>query len=188
MYGQTEATARMSYLPVEYAKANSASIGIAIPGGEFYLCDGDKRIEQPLKEGELVYKGDNVSLGYAETVTDLCKGDENAGVLYTGDIAYFDEKGYFFIVGRKKRFLKLFGNRTNLDEIECILKKNGVEALCSGIDDNMRIYILDTTLTEKVNELIRTKTLINPTAYRVLVLDKFPISDSGKVLYSKLPF
>ena len=188
MYGQTEATARMSYLPPEYARKNSASIGIAIPGGEFHLYDGEKIINEPNIEGELVYKGGNVSLGYAETVYDLCKGDENKGELFTGDIAYSDEKGYYFIVGRKKRFLKLFGNRTNLDEIERMLKDNGVENLCSGKDDNLRVYILKNTFIEKVNELIRTKTLINPTAYKVVVLDKFPISDSGKVLYSNLPY
>ena len=188
MYGQTEATARMSYLPPAHARANSASIGIAIPGGEFYLCDGEKKILNSFEEGELVYRGDNVSLGYAESVSDLCNGDDNKGELFTGDIAYCDDKGYYFIVGRKKRFLKLFGNRTNLDEIERMLKNNGIENLCSGKDDNLRIYILNNSLKEKVNELIRTKTLINPTAYTIVVLDKFPISDSGKVLYSNLPY
>lgn len=188
MYGQTEATARMSYLPFDNARKNSASIGIAIPGGQFYIYDNGRKIVNPYEEGELVYIGDNVSLGYAESVLDLKKGDENNQKLFTGDIAYFDEKGYYFIVGRKKRFLKLFGNRTNLDEIERLLKNNEVENLCYGKDDNLRIYILNNALIDKVSEIIRNKTLINPTAYKIIVLDKFPISNTGKVLYSKLPY
>ena len=112
MYGQTEATARMAYLPPSRAIEKCGSMGIAIPGGEFLLVDASGNIiNEPNVVGELVYKGDNVTLGYAVCGEDLIKGDENNGKLVTGDMAKFDEDGFFYIVGRKKRFLKMFGKR-----------------------------------------------------------------------------
>ena len=71
--------------------------------------------------GELVYKGKNVSLGYAECFNDLLRGDDNKGTLYTGDLVYKDNDGFYYIAGRKKRFLKLFGNRISLDYTEDFL-------------------------------------------------------------------
>ena len=125
MYGQTEATARMSYLPWEVASEKYASIGVAIPGGVFELQDENLKVITCCDvDGELVYRGANVSMGYAETQSDLTKGDENNGILYTGDIARRDADGYYYITGRMKRFVKVFGNRVNLDAIEQILKSS----------------------------------------------------------------
>ena len=114
MYGQCEATARMSYLPPERALDKVGSMGVAIPGGRFSLIDVDGReITEPDVTGELVYDGANVTLGYAECADDLSKGDERHGRLVTGDIAKRDTDGFYYVVGRKKRFLKIFGNRVN---------------------------------------------------------------------------
>ena len=119
MYGQCEATARMGYLPADKAIEKCGSMGIAIPGGRFELIIVDGTvIDKSDTPGELVYYGDNVTLGYAESGNDLIKGDERSGVLHTGDLAQFDEDGYYYIVGRMKRFLKIYGNRVNLDETE----------------------------------------------------------------------
>ena len=77
MYGQTEATARMSYLPHEYSIEKAGSMGIAIPDGEFSLIDENGQIiEEHEREGELVYKGKNVSMGYAISKADLAQGDQ----------------------------------------------------------------------------------------------------------------
>ena len=101
MYGQTEATARMSYLPEDMAREKYASIGIAIPGGKFSLIDTDgNEIITADVDGELIYEGANVSMGYAESIADLAKGDENNGVLHTGDVARRDNDGYYYITGR----------------------------------------------------------------------------------------
>ena len=98
MYGQTEATARMAYLPWEYAESKAASIGVAIPGGEFWLADAeDNPVSEPEVTGELVYRGPNVTLGYAENRFDLCKPDENHGELFTGDMAKRDADGFYYI-------------------------------------------------------------------------------------------
>jgi acyl-coenzyme A synthetase/AMP-(fatty) acid ligase len=104
MYGQTEATARISYLPCELTAEKAGSIGIAIPGGELWVEDArGQRITQPGVTGQLVYRGPNVSLGYAASFRDLATGDTNRGVLKTGDLATFDDHGYFSIVGRLSR-------------------------------------------------------------------------------------
>ena len=107
MYGQDEATARMAYLPAEHSLEKYGSMGIAIPGGRLELIDvNGNLIEDADIVGELVYYGENVTLGYAEKGEDLAHGDERNGCLVTGDMAKRDEDGFYYIVGRKKRFLK----------------------------------------------------------------------------------
>jgi long-chain acyl-CoA synthetase len=186
MYGATEATARMSYLPRNMAVEKAGSIGIAIPRGRFELIDdnGDLICESE-KVGELVYYGDNVSLGYAEKAEDLSKPDERFGRLETGDMARRDSEGCYYIVGRKKRFLKLYGNRVNLAEVEELLIQQGYESACVGSDDHMRIYITNDD-TEKVLNYISSVTGINRKAFEVLKIEKIPRNSSGKVLYSEL--
>lgn len=188
MYGQTEATARMSYLEPEYGLAKLGSIGKGIPGGTFSLTDDDGRVIKAANEvGELVYKGDNVSLGYAESAADLMKGDENNGVLHTGDLAYRDEDGFYFIAGRKKRFLKLFGNRISLDYVETLLKDKLNEKVCVGDDSQLIIYTTDTEYDEEdIIDFIVARTKIVRTVFHVRHIDKIPRSESGKILYKEL--
>jgi len=189
MYGQTEATARMSYLPAEKSLEKYGSMGIAIPGGEFSLIDVDGNvIAEPDVVGELVYKGANVTLGYAESGADLIKGDERGGVLATGDMAKRDADGFYYIVGRKKRFLKIFGSRVNLDETERLIKDafEGLDCACGGIDDKMTVFITDAALTDNVIKFLAEKTGINHIAFKIVVIDKIPRSESGKILYSEL--
>ena len=190
MYGQTEATARMSYLPAEKALEKYGSMGIAIPGGKFSLIDIDgNEITEPENVGELVYTGDNVTLGYAECGEDLSKGDERNGRLETGDMAKFDKDGYYFIVGRKKRFLKIFGNRVNLDETEQLLKSKftSFECVCSGVDDKMSIYITNENAKNDVLAYITEKLKFNAVAFKIIYVNTIPRNESGKVLYKDLP-
>lgn len=189
MYGQCEATARMGYLPAEKALEKCGSMGIAIPGGRFELVDTDNKvIDKPDTAGELVYYGDNVTLGYAEKGEDLSKGDERGGVLHTGDIAQFDEDGFYYIVGRMKRFLKIFGNRVNLDETERLIKSEftSVDVACGGIDDNMYIFITDGRFSEQIKHFVSLKTGLNSSAFKVVEIELIPKNDSGKTLYKDL--
>ena len=156
MYGQTEATARMSYLPWNISKEKAGSIGIAIPGGVFSLIDvDDKEITEANVVGELVYHGENVTMGYATSGYDLDKPDERAGVLKTGDMAYRDGDGFYYIAGRKKRFLKIYGNRLNLDEVDGMMQKAGYEAVASGTDNHVQIYSVDKRGQEIIDFLVK---------------------------------
>ena len=176
MYGQTEATARMSYLPWEHAEEKYASIGVAIPGGQFSLAE----------DGELIYQGENVSLGYAECAEDLMKGDENHGVLHTGDMARVDEDGYYYITGRKKRFVKVWGNRCNLDQVEQLVKPITTTCACAGVDDHITVFVTKEGLEQEIKTLLSTKTGLNPVAFQVKVIDAIPVKDSGKIDYQLL--
>lgn len=188
MYGQCEATARMGYLPPKRAVEKKGSMGIAIPGGKFYLMDvNGKEIEDSFTTGELVYKGKNVTLGYAECGEDLLKGDERGGILETGDMAQFDEDGFYYIVGRKKRFLKIYGNRVNLDEIDRLVKgKFAIEAASTGTDDHMTIFVTEESVADEVLRFVVEKTNLNQLAFQVRVIDEIPKNDSGKIVYQEL--
>ena len=189
MYGQTEATARMAYLPYEKSLDKYGSVGIAIPGGRFELVDADDTvIEESDKTGELIYYGENVTLGYAQKKEDLSLGDEWNGRLATGDMAKKDCDGFYYIVGRKKRFLKIFGSRINLDEMEQMLKKKYVnmDCACTGYDDHMYIFITDRKYAREIRKYAAEKTGINGSAFLVKTIEKIPKNDAGKILYKAL--
>lgn len=186
MYGQTEATARMSYLAASEASRLIGSVGKAIPGGRFELLDTDGNlIDSPDTEGELVYYGDNVSLGYAVQADDLIKGDENHGRLETGDIARRDAEGNYYIVGRKKRFLKIHGKRMNLDELDALLEREGFSAASAGSDDELMVYTDNDDPDAIKTFLIRTIGM-NKSTFKIQSIDAVPRSDSGKIRYSDL--
>jgi acyl-CoA synthetase (AMP-forming)/AMP-acid ligase II len=134
MYGQTEATARMAYLPPERAAARPEAIGVPIPGGAFTLrpVPGD----HPDGVGELVYRGPNVMLGYADAPADLALG-RTVHALATGDLARQAPDGLWEIVGRRSRFVKILGLRVDLDEVERRLRRDGLEAVCAGDDERV---------------------------------------------------
>ena len=187
MYGQTEATARMSYLPWDHARSKVGSMGIAIPGGGFWLEDDNGNIiEESDKPGELVYMGDNVTLGYAESCPDLCKDDENRGILHTGDVAKRDADGFYYMVGRKKRFLKIFGNRVSLDEVEQLIKAAGYDCACAGTDDSLKIYVTNLADKDRIRNYIAERTGINQAGFSFVYIDKIPRDELGKVQYSGL--
>ena len=189
MYGQTEATARMSYLPHEKSLEKCGSIGIAIPNGHFFLIDEENnRITDCDTVGELGYTGENVCLGYAEGYEDLAKGDEQQGILLTGDMARFDKDGFYWIVGRKKRFLKIFGNRVNLDEVEAIFKDRypGVDLACSGVDDNIIVYVTNDININDARQYFSDKTGLNRICISIKYIPYLPQNESGKTIYAEL--
>lgn len=189
MYGQTEATARMSYLPEERCLDKIGSIGIPIPGGRFLIKAPDGNyIDKPDTVGELIYMGSNVSLGYAQCRKDLINGDENNGVLETGDMARKDEDGYYYVVGRKKRFIKIYGVRIGLDECEQLLinKYEGAEFACTGCDDELHIYTTDSQINEQVCSWLSEVLHISRKAFTSHYIEEIPKNNAGKKLYSGL--
>ncbi len=187
MYGQTEATARISYLPPQHALKKLGSIGTAIPGGELSLVDdtGVAILESDVV-GQLVYKGKNVAMGYSTCGDDLKKGDENRGKLFTGDLARRDSDNFYFIEGRKKRIIKIYGNRINLDEVEYLLQEIASGCACTGKDDYLIAYVTDQTSIPEVEEYISKKMRIHPLAFSVRYSMEIPKNEAGKTIYHQM--
>lgn len=189
MYGQTEATARIAYVPHEALASKIGSVGIAIPGGLLSLVDEQGQvIERAGDVGELRYRGPNVMLGYADGPHDLALGDSQQGVLSTGDLARFDDDGYYYVVGRLKRMIKVFGNRFGLDEMESTLRADGWDVVMTGRDDLIVAVLArsDGDACERLRQQIAARYKLNPVAVRVLSVDTIPLSSSGKILYADL--
>ncbi len=190
MYGQTEATARMSYVPPARCLDKIGSIGIPVPGGRIELLDeGDKYIDEPNVNGELIYFGANVSLGYAVCQEDLAKADENNGRLETGDIAYRDEEGYLYISGRKKRFVKLYGKRMSLDQIQEELSEAfaGADIVCTRDDEKgITVWTTDAKALADIELLFMEKWGIKAAMVSVKEIESIPRNTSGKVIYADL--
>ena len=171
MYGQTEASPRMSYLNPRKILIKKGSIGKPLIGSKFHLLDENKKIiKMPYTNGELIFKGSNVSLGYAKNINDLKKGDQNNKLLYTGDIAYRDNDDYYYIVGRKNRFIKLYGIRLNLDDIEKLLANHKVIAHCFSENDKL---------------FIKTKSKMSEIQIKKILNDKFRIRHSEIFIIKK---
>ncbi|MFJ5829082.1 AMP-binding protein [Streptomyces sp. NPDC093089] len=136
MYGQTEATARMAYLPPALAATHPGAIGVPVPGGSFSLAPVEESPDPAV--GELVYTGPNVMLGYAHTPDDLALG-RTVDTLRTGDLARRTDDGLYEIVGRRSRFVKILGLRVDPGQIEASLARHGLDALCTGDDEGLDI-------------------------------------------------
>lgn len=189
MYGQTEATARMSYLAPKLVMEKLGSIGKAIPGGRFEIRDDQNNIiNQPGVKGNLFYCGTNVFMGYADSLDDLCKENLHNGLLDTGDLAEYDNDNFLYIKGRKKRFIKIYGNRVNLDEIESILKKkySDFKIICCGKDDHLVVCVLKPEKDNCIVSDIAEFTKMNARAFSVKWMDAFPITENGKIAYDLL--
>ncbi|AVO28927.1 AMP-binding protein [Stenotrophomonas maltophilia] len=180
MYGQTEASPRISYVPAARIIEKVGSIGIPVPGGHMQV---------DATTGELIYSGPNVMMGYATTRADLAKGDELQGVLRTGDLARVDEDGFHYITGRAKRFLKISGNRVNLDEVEAMLSAAlSQQIVCSGDDDDLVAFSHGAQVAEQaqVRQLVQERYKLFGGHVRTLHLDALPLMASGKVDYQSL--
>jgi long-chain acyl-CoA synthetase len=178
MYGQTEATARISYVPAERLNDKIGSVGIPIRDGRLSIDPATQ---------ELWYSGPNVMLGYAERREDLAKGDELHGHLATGDLATCDDDGYFYIVGRLRRFLKIFGKRFSLDEMETLIGQHvGQPVACFGADDRVCIAIDPSTSKESVARVLKDVLHLHPNAFRISHVEALPRLTSGKLDYQSL--
>ena len=185
-FGTSETSARMAFLDPTLATEKVGSIGKAIPQGELFLLD-EQAQEDGSMVGELGYRGPNVTMGYAICRDDLQEGDVFCGEYHTGDIARRDKDGFYYIVGRKKRFLKLFGLRVSLDETEQLLKTRfGSDFVCTGNDKQMNIFTTDGSVQEQIVPFISGKTNLHNSAFRVRVVAEIPRNSFGKVKYADL--
>ena len=177
MYGQTEAAPRMSHVPFEQLALKSGSIGVAIPGGAFSLSD----------EGQLIYEGPNVMMGYALQRADLALGDELRGRLATGDLARIDEDGFVFLQGRMKRFVKVHGNRISLDDIEQRLEQVlQVPVAVAGSDERIRVHISAGGSLDVAKAEMTGTYRLHPSTFVLQSMDALPLLPTGKKDYGSL--
>jgi acyl-CoA synthetase (AMP-forming)/AMP-acid ligase II len=176
MYGQTEATARMAVLPPDRLGDRLASAGVAIPGGSFTIADG-----------EIVYRGPNVMMGYAESEAELAGGDELGGVLRTGDLGHLDEEGFLHVTGRLKRIGKVFGVRVNLDDVERWLAGGAGAAVVPG-DDRIAVFLVqaDEVTRDAAARDLAARLHTRSDAFDVRAVEALPRLPSGKVDYRLL--
>jgi acyl-CoA synthetase (AMP-forming)/AMP-acid ligase II len=182
MYGQTEATARISYLPPDRLAEKVGSIGRAIPGGTLRL----EPLDGAGGAAELVYEGPNVMMGYAESPADLALGDVLHGVLRTGDLGTVDGDGFFTVVGRLKRFAKLFGRRVSLEDVEREIESTfPVRAIATEAGERLRLCVAaegDVTDDALVSYLARFLA-VPPSAIALRRLAELPLTATGKKDY-----
>ncbi len=180
MYGQTEATARISYVPPERLADKLGAIGIAIPGGQLRVDDGS---------GELIYRGPNVMMGYATAPDDLARGDDLGGELRTGDLGRVDDDGFFYVTGRLKRFVKLSGSRIGLDEVESLLSTSlGLPVAAGGRDERLIVAIesADEQVVTQARELLVQQLQLPLSLIRIRLLPALPLLSTGKRDYAAL--
>ena len=175
-YGQTETTGVMSTIRTDLLPERIGSIGRAGEGGRFRIDDG-----------ELVYEGPIVAMGYAVCAEDLLGGDEWKGVRRTGDLASIDAEGYVTLSGRASRFLKIFGNRVSLDEVENLVKDGfpGAGCAATGADGDLRVFVASAA-PEEVERFLVAKLHFNATVMKVRAVDAIPLNANGKTDYPKL--
>jgi long-chain acyl-CoA synthetase len=185
MYGQAEATARISGLPPEMLPDARASVGFVLPGGHLRV-ERDGCPCAPMEEGELVYEGPNVMMGYATCREDLGNGDQLGGVVATGDLGYCDTRGLFYITGRKSRFVKMYGWRVSLDEVEDLLS---AAAPVAAVNERERLVIYAESpgagFADAVQQLA-SKLKLHPSGFEVREIRGIPRLANGKVDYRSL--
>ena len=187
-FGTTETSARMACLPPELALTKTGSIGRAIPEGELFLVDESGAVlTAPAAEGELCYRGPNVTMGYASCREDLQKGDTFCGVYHTGDLARRDADGCYYVTGRLSRFLKLLSYRVSLDQCEQLIQQAfDIECACAGTDQRMNIYITDESRKKDVVDFLSAKTGLFRNLFKVFVVPEILRNSSGKIRYKEM--
>ena len=184
MYGQTEAAPRISYVPANNLRNKVGSVGVAVPGGGLSI-DADT--------GELVYRGPNVMLGYAESRLELAHGDIQGGILRTGDLARRDEEGYYFIVDRAKDMIIRGGYNIYPREVEEVLYEHPAvaEAAVVGVPDKEYGEEVGAAITlkpgasatpEEIAEFVKERIAAYKYPRKVWIVDELPKGPTGKIL------
>ena len=186
MYGQTEATARIAFVPPDRLAANEDRIGVAIPGGELCLVDEDGcAIDAAETAGELVYRGPNVMMGYAGSRADLGSGADIAE-LRTGDLAVRDRDGLYRIVGRLQRISKIAGLRVAHDALEHALAAHGIQAAVVGDDSAVLAAYTSAHPEGEVRRRLAAASGLAPFHVKAKAVAVLPRLASGKIDYEQL--
>jgi acyl-CoA synthetase (AMP-forming)/AMP-acid ligase II len=187
MYGQAEASPRISCLPPERLAEKIGSAGVALPGGALAIRTPEGITTAPGVEGEVIYTGRNVMMGYAQERSDTALGDIQGDTLYTGDLGHLDGERFLYLAGRSKRITKLFGLRVSLDDVERMLSQLGPVAAV-GDADRLHLYHepIEATVVATARKQLARDLQVPVHAVAFHVLDKLPTMSNGKVDYQAL--
>lgn len=197
MYGQTEATARLSYLPPEFLKTKMGSIGKGIPGTKLEVLNKEDLHVAPGETGEIVATGCNVMKGYLKDQEATREVLRN-GSLYTGDLATVDEDGFIYVVAREKNIIKCGGNRVSPKDIENVIVQipEVVECAVVGVNheimgEAVKAWVVLKPGTEGIDcgcvtRFCAERLEKHKVPKLVEFIDAMPKNSSGKVLYKKL--
>lgn len=187
-FGTTETSARLAYLDPNRAKEKCGSIGKAIPEGELFLIDKNgQEIQEMEAEGEMGYRGPNVTMGYGICKEDLKLGDVWKGEYRTGDIARRDSEGFYYIIGRLSRFLKIYGHRISLDQCEKLIKtKFEIDCACTGNDKCLKIFITEEQYSKDILKYLSEKLHLMQNVMKISAIETIPRNESGKIKYAVL--
>jgi acyl-CoA synthetase (AMP-forming)/AMP-acid ligase II len=180
MYGQTEATARMAWLPPELAASRPEAIGVPVPGGSIRIDPVPEGTDDGVGGGvgEIVYRGPNVMMGYAEEPADLAL-PASVEELRTGDLGR-EVDGLFEVVGRRDRHAKVFGLRLDLDRVEREVGARGAPVRCVAVGDVLHAFTTRARASDAVREAVATLCGLPHGAVRVHHLAAFPTTATGK--------
>ena len=187
MYGQTEASPRISYLKPEFSQKKIGSIGKGIPGSKIYIIDNNsKKILRPFVEGEIICEGKNVFMGYSNNYKDLKKANEENYKLKTGDLGFFDKDGFFYITSRVSKIAKIFGYRVDIGALENLMSQKGYKVAC--LSDNKKIFIFIEKKYNKINLInnISKITNLNINSFELIKLKNLPRTANNKISYHEL--
>lgn len=193
MYGQTEASPRMSCLPSDRLPEKLGSVGLALAGGELSIRRDDGTPLASGLIGEVIYRGPNVMMGYADSRDDLTLGATYGSVLATGDLGYLDDEGFLYLTGRSKRICKLAGSRVSLDEIEIIATRivhagAQIAAVDGGDEAGVSLFAaeLDDTATRQLRGSLAGHLRVPPKLINVYSIEAMPLLPNGKIDYAAL--
>jgi len=191
MYGQTESTARMTYVHPDWLPQKAHCVGRPIPQGSLTIRVEDEETSEPEVEGEVVFRGPNVMMGYAEQREDLSRGDELRGVLHTGDVGIIDSDGFLRLTDRLKRFAKIYGLRVSLDEVENSVHAVSDDAgLVAAVDGGDRVVIWRMGATGLSGDDLRVALArrfnLKSSAFAVNDVDELPLTGRQKIDYRAL--
>ena len=187
MYGQTEASPRISYLKPEFSQKKIGSIGKGIPGSKIYIIDNtSKKIIKPFVEGEIICEGKNVFMGYSNNYKDLKKANEENYKLKTGDLGFVDKDGFLYITSRISKIAKIFGNRVDLGALESLMSQKGYKVVC--LSDNKKVFIFIEKKYNKTNLIntISKITNLNINSFELTKLKNLPRTANNKISYHEL--
>lgn len=187
MYGQTEASPRISYLDPKFLENKIGSIGKEIPGTKIYLVDDNNvKISKPFTKGEIVAKGKNIFMGYSNNYKDLKKPNSEKLTLKTGDLGYFDNDGFFYISSRVNKIAKIYGNRIDIGVLETLMGKKGFNVVCTSNNKIIFTFYENKYNRNILSKAISSITNLNERSFEFIKLKSFPRTSNNKISYNKL--